>query len=43
MVVPMSFSEAADTLEEQGIPKGTALTILMLFGMGVQTYDSKKK
>lgn len=43
MLIPMSFSEAQETMEEQGVPQGTALTILSLFGMGVQTYDPGKK
>lgn len=43
MIVPMSFSEAKETMEEQGVPEGTVLTILSLFGMGVQTYDPSAK
>lgn len=42
MVIPMSISEAIETMKEQGIPEGTALTILSLFGFGVQTYDMRK-
>ncbi len=42
MVIPMSFSEAQETLEAHGVPKGTALTTLMLFGAGVQTYNARK-
>lgn len=41
-VIPMSLKDVADTMKEQGIPEGTIFTILSLFGMGVQTYDSKK-
>jgi hypothetical protein len=43
MVIPMSFGEAKETLEAQGIPEATALIILQLFGMGVQTYTPGKK
>lgn len=43
MVVPMSFTEMKETFEAQGVPEGTALTILQLFGMGVQTYTPGKK
>lgn len=39
MVMPITFGEAAETLEAQGMSKGAALTIISLFGMGVQTYD----
>lgn len=42
-VVPLSYWDIKESMEEQGIPKGTALSILSLFGAGVQTYDSKKK
>jgi hypothetical protein len=43
MVIPMSFGEVRKIMEEQGIPKGMALSTLALFGMGVQTYDETKK
>ena len=43
MVIPMSFTEAKETLEAQGVPEGVALTILQLLGMGVQTYTPGKK
>jgi hypothetical protein len=26
---------------EQGVPKGTAMAILSIFGMGLQTYDQR--
>jgi len=43
MVIPMSFGEAKETLEAQGIPEATALIMLQMFGMGVQTYTPGKK
>jgi hypothetical protein len=43
MVIPMSFTEMKETFEAQGVPEATALTILQLFGMGVQTYTPGKK
>jgi hypothetical protein len=43
MTVPMSFDEARETIEAHGMPKGPALTALMLFGAGVMTYDERKK
>jgi hypothetical protein len=39
MVMPITFGEAKETLEAHGMPAGPALTIVSLFGMGVQTYD----
>lgn len=39
MVMPITFGEAKETLEAHGMPAGPALTIISLFGMGVQTYD----
>lgn len=43
LVVPMSFGDIYKTMQEQGVPKGTAIAILALFGMSVQTYDKKKR
>lgn len=36
LVVPMSFQNIGDVMEEHGIPKGAAITVLGLLGMGVQ-------
>lgn len=38
MVTPLSFGDIADTLEEQGMARGTALSLVSLLGMGMQTY-----
>jgi hypothetical protein len=43
MVVPMSFGEIAGAMEEQGMTGGAAASVLTIFGMGVQTYDPRKK
>lgn len=43
MVVPISYDDILKTMEEQGIPRGTALSLLSLFGMGVQTYEDRKR
>jgi len=43
MLIPMSFTEMKETFEAQGIPEATALTMLQLFGVGVQTYTQGKK
>lgn len=38
LVVPISFEDAAKAFQYQGIPKATGLTILSLFGFGLQSY-----
>lgn len=42
-VIPLSMSDIYDTMVEQGIPAGTVLSILGIFGEGVQTYQPKEK
>jgi hypothetical protein len=45
-VVPLSMREIFESIQEQGVPKGTAMSMMAIFGMGVQTYGSttmKKK
>lgn len=41
MVTPMSFGDIAEAMEENGVPKGSALGLLVLFGMGVQTRNTE--
>lgn len=41
MTVPISFQDISETMQEQGVPKGTALWILSLFGAGLQTYGKR--
>lgn len=43
MVVPISYDDILKTMEEQGVPRGTALSLLSLFGMGLQTYEERKR
>ena len=40
LLVPLAMREVFETIQEQGIPRGTALSILAIFGMGIQTYGS---
>lgn len=42
-LIPLSFNDIYETMKEQGVPAGTALSILAAFGMSVQTYDTKRK
>jgi hypothetical protein len=43
MAIPISFADVKKTMDEQGIPKGTVLSLLSLFGMGLNTYQPKAK
>lgn len=43
LLVPLSFSEIAKTMQEQGVDRGTAMAILSIFGMGLQNYDATKR
>lgn len=43
LVTPMSFGNIQEIMEEQGIPRGTAITMLGLLGMGVQYRKSKEE
>lgn len=42
-VTPLSFREIYETMKEQGVPAGTALGILNLFGVAISTYEDRKK
>ncbi len=41
LTVPLAMREILETMQEQGIPRGPALSILAIFGMGIQTYGSQ--
>ena len=43
LVTPMQVMTIKEVMENQGMSKGAALTVLSVFGSGVQTYDEKKK
>jgi hypothetical protein len=40
-IVPLSFMDIYDAMEEEGIPAGMALGTLGLFGIGIQTHEQK--
>jgi hypothetical protein len=42
-MVPLSMGDIYDTMVEQGVPAGTVLSILSIFGEGIQTYQPKEK
>lgn len=39
LLVPLALKDILKAMEDQGVPRGTALAILSIFGMGLQTYD----
>ena len=43
LLTPIALSEILETLQDQGVPRGTALSILSIFGMGIQTYGVTAK
>jgi hypothetical protein len=43
VVMPLSFNDIYEVMKEQGVPAGSALSMLSIFGMGLQTYDNKKQ
>lgn len=43
LLVPLAMREILETMQEQGVPTGPALSILAIFGMGIQTYGSQIK
>jgi len=40
--VPLGFEGIVNLMQDQGVPKGTALGVLNLLGEGVQTYEPKQ-
>lgn len=40
--IPLSFKDIYNAMQDQGVPRGTALGLLSLFGMGLQTYGSDR-
>jgi hypothetical protein len=42
-LIPLAFSDIADVMAEQGVPKGTIMTLLSIFGFGVQAYDNQRR
>ncbi len=40
LLTPMSLSDIYASMKEQGVPAGTALGVLSIFGMSLQNYDA---
>ncbi len=43
LTVPMTWRDILEVMQEQGLPRATAISILGIFGMGIQTYGSQIK
>lgn len=43
LFVPLSFGDIFKVMKENGVPAGSALTLLSLFGAGVQVYGDRNK
>lgn len=42
LVTPLVVSDVYEAMKDQGVPKGAALGLLAILGMGMQTYEKKK-
>ena len=42
-VTPITYRDIYQTMKEQGIPEGTIMSVLAIFGMGVQNYEKQTK
>ncbi len=42
MMMPLTWEDIYEALEEQDLPEGSALAILAVLGAGLQTYDANK-
>jgi len=42
LVTPLALSDIVKAMEDQGVPRGTAMAIVSIFGMGLQTYSPNK-
>lgn len=43
VLLPLAWSDIYETMEEQGIAKGTAMSIMSLFGWGTSTYGADEE
>ena len=43
LAVPLSMNDILDSMVEQGVPRGTAISLLSILGWGVQTYDARRR
>lgn len=43
LVTPLPFGDIIDAMVEQGIPRGTAISIVSLFGASMSTFDARRR
>jgi hypothetical protein len=43
IITPLSFREIYESMKDMGVPAGTALAVIAIFGFGGMTYKEKKK
>jgi len=43
LVGPLAPNDIYEVMQDQGIPKGTAFSLLAILGVGLQTYDPEKR
>ena len=43
LVVPLAMRDIYQAMQDQGVPKGTAMGLLAIFGMGLQTFDERQR
>jgi hypothetical protein len=43
LATPLAMSDILKAMEAQGIPRGTALGLLSIFGMGLQDFDPNRR
>lgn len=42
LVVPLTYADIYKAIEDQGVERGTAMSLATFFGMGLQTYQKRK-
>jgi hypothetical protein len=43
LLMPLAFNDIYTSMKELGVPAASALSVLSIFGMGLQTYDPNKR
>ena len=41
-VIPLGIQDTYEAMQDRGVPEGTALGILSMLGVGIQTYEQEK-
>jgi hypothetical protein len=43
LLIPLSFGDIREAMKEQGVPAGTAMSLISLFGVSMSTYDINQR